>query len=233
MTSQYKYFQKKDTRQFKPKIILPILAILVLMGVMGAVIVDLSKNPNVVDESNNQVVLGEFVSTLDEYKTIDTKYFKVDIPKDWKHVNAPEIIIEGKRYYPQRFQGVSGNNIGRKLDVYMDKIPKMPVERVLKVLSDGGQTPSIGSVSSNCSEFTKPKDQSFSPVETKWEDISFTCSMSESQNNIASVASSQQSGVVLKGKKEGPHTYLFIYTDHGSMMNNDIFPKIMHTFIAK
>lgn len=193
---------------------------------------DLNRNPEQIDESQNDAILGEFISTIEEFKTVETDKYSMRIPEDWVKVNRPEIIENGQRYYPDRYQGVTRENVGRWIDVYIDDIPNLVIDKAVKIEANGAFM-RVGSISPQCNSFTELLiSGQKEPTPTVWEGISFRCSMTENSNNIAAIESRTESGVRLAGEKTDAK-YMFYFSDRGSSQDNTIFQDILNSFQAK
>jgi hypothetical protein len=140
MKKLYKVDQYKDNRKVRPEIVLVVLVIIISLGVWAYVRFDLNKNKTVIDDSNNRPILGAVAGNEDKYKTIEKEHYKLEIPENWIQVNSPSIIVGGRTYNPDRYQGTSGSNLGRILDVYHGSAPAtLAVSKVLSVKVIGNE----------------------------------------------------------------------------------------------
>jgi hypothetical protein len=241
MASRYKYsaYEQQDRRRVRPEVVFSAALVFFFLVGMGFVFFDLSRHPDITDESNNKAILGEFVSSQDEYKTIETDDYTVDVPIDWVQVNSPQVLINGTYYYPDRFQGVTGSDLGRWFEVYKKKLPDAPVDKVLNV-EPRGDSLIVGSISPQCRSFVitednkKPVDNSYTRATWDAEKMEFLCTMGESTNVIAAFTpkSTTVNGVVLESSTKAAR-YLFIFGDHGSREDNSIFQQILRSFKLK
>lgn len=233
MNSTYNAYEQQGKKKFRKGLFFSVSIVLLFTLGLGYIVFDLVVNPGVIDETENQAILGEFKSTIDKYKTVDAEKFTLEIPGDWVEVNRPELIENGSRYYPVRYQGVTGQDVGRRIDIYEAVIPDIAVERILSIADNYQSTFTVGSVSPNCSSFSEKIDDRRQPVPTTWEDRTFRCSLSTSRNSVAAVRTSIKEGVTLVGGESGSIKYLVVYTDHGSHVDNEIFVRILKSFKAK
>ena len=232
-SSTYRVFEKQDNRRFKLEVILSVVIGLVILGGATYVLLDLNRNPDVIDDSENVAVLGEFESDIERYASFETDRYTLELPEDWVQVNNPEKLINRKRYYPDRFQGVERDDVGKWLEVYYgDDLPDMVLDRVLSI-SASGSTVTVGSISPRCSEFTESVGNlDGTESVTTWQDLSFVCSMNSVTNVIGAFETTSDLGAFLKGEQTQDN-YLFVFGDHSSKPNNNSFQRIMRTFKVK
>ena len=216
----------------RPEVLFSLLMVTMFFGGLAFVLFDLNRNPEQIDESQNDAILGEFVSDIEEFKTVETDKYSMRIPADWVKVNRPEIIVNGKRYYPDRYQGVTRENVGRWVDVYTTDLPDLVADKVVKVEANGAFM-RVGSISPQCQSFTELEvEGQKEPTITEWDGLTFRCSMTLNSNNIVSVETSTSEGVSLAGDKS-QDDYLFFFSDRGSSQDNTILQDILNSFQAK
>jgi hypothetical protein len=112
--------------------------------------------------------------------------------------------------------------------VYLEELPTLPIDRVVKSQSSDRVRLEVGTISPQCFEFTKQLEANSQTVATEWEGLSFECTMSTIGNTIASFSSTMPQGVALGNTK-----VLFVFADHGSAQNNEIFLRILRSFRIK
>lgn len=233
MRKHYRIDKGQDYRKIRLEVLVAsMLSIGLIVG--GAfVIFDLNKNKVVIDESKNKAILGSVEPYEDPFKLYETNFYKVKVPSDWKQVNNPELIINGRKFYPERYQGVSGDHVGRRLDIYRDSIPnQLGIDKVVAVVVSKNKIEPI-KTSPQCYKFTTfPKEQPGDNYPSQWEGIDFTCMTSEITNVLGAVEKTQDIGARLF-TEFGTTNYLLVYTDHGSRLDNSIFYDILKSFEAK
>jgi hypothetical protein len=235
MKKIYSVDKYKDNRRVRPEIVLVLL--ILILGLFTGIFIynDLRRNSTVVDKSGNQPILGEVVSTEEVYKVVETEHYIISVPENWTQVNSPEVIVEGVRYYPDRFQGTSGENIGRQVDVYYDAIPGgLPVSKILEVTVEGDRV-FPREISPQCRSFTDTgaeKQPAGNPYPSKWNDINFMCRTSSVTNLVFALQNDSDEGLNFtvndKNKRLG-----LVFMDHGSDQDNNIFFRILKEFKAK
>lgn len=227
--------ERVDNRRFKPEIVIALLFVFIFLGGLGYVAVDLLRNPDEIDESKNNAILGEVKSDFDEKRTIETASFTMEIPAGWVEINKPEKIYEGgQRYYPYRYQGATGEENGRWVEVYEEEIPLIPINKILGVSSKDNRL-IVGDISEQCVSFVdydKDKFNNNADIESTWEGHGFLCRLSEIGNTIAAIETDMKNGYVLKGDS-GDRKFLLVFADHGASEDNSIFVDIVESFRAK
>jgi len=235
MTTQYSTTKAKDYRRVRPEVVVSLILLLILAIIFGYVYIDSRRNKAVVDNTNNEAVLGVFEPTEDPYKTVYEDMFSVDVLENWTRINNPEIRVSGKRYYPIRYQGSGPVNTGRRLDVYIDTIPsKLPVNKILtvKVLKDKYML--AQNISPQCYTFTDfPVESRGEAFKTVWDGHGFTCLTTLQTNIVASVEDDYDNAIQLTGSTTGSHRVMLVFTDHGSRPDNSIFNVIVESFRLK
>ncbi len=229
---KYQFGQRADQRRIKPEVWLTGFIALVLVGVLGYVFYDLNKNPDTIDDSANQAILGEFQGTQAKFVRVEGETYSIEIPEDWTQVNSPEQIIARKRFYPDRYTGVEREDVGKWLDIYYQELPEIVLDRAvpIEVL---GNTVVPGPVSPRCKDFTESVGN-LDGVEsvTTWEELTFTCTMNTVTNVVGAFKNTPERGVFVEGANtEG--RYLFVYGDHSSRIDNSTFVRMLRSFEAK
>ena len=93
----YSAHERIEGRRLRPEVALTLFLVTIFFGGLAFVLFDLNRNPEQIDESQNDAILGEFISTIEEFKTVETDKYSMRIPEDWVKVNRPEIIENGQR----------------------------------------------------------------------------------------------------------------------------------------
>ncbi len=229
---KYRIDERADSRRIKPEIWLSGVLGLVIVSLLGYALLDLMRNPSEIDNSENEAILGEFKGTQADFVGVEGETYSVEIPGDWTQVNSPEQLIDRKKYYPDRYTGVTREDLGQWLDVYYQKLPPIKLDRVLPITAAGsGVIPD--SVSPRCKEYTESVGN-LDGVRSygEWEGLEFICTMNTVTNVVGAFESTPQEGIFLEGSNT-KGDYLFVYRDHSSRPDNDLFVRILRSFEAK
>jgi hypothetical protein len=233
-SKHYRIDKSQDFRKVRTEVVVASLIVIFLVVGVAYVIFDLSKSKPVIDNSKNEAILGTVSATTDSYTTRETKWYEVKVPADWKRVSNPEIITEGHRYYPDRYQGVTGDNVGRRVDIYVNSIPAgLGIDKVVAVKTVGNRIIPI-ETSPQCYAFTDVSKEN--PVDyyaSEWKGIQFTCMTSRITDVLGAIERNQTEGIVLDSDSAGTVKFFLVYTDSSSRMNNSIFYEILKSFKAK
>ena len=169
-------------------------------------------------------------STATTLKLFSQPGFELKLPTDWtlqSHVTG--------QYNIYRFQGTGKVSVSRQLDVYQDTMPvNLPLNRVQPVAASGTKISANGSISDNCSEFTKAEPasgQNGSPA--KWLNIDFLCDLHNTTRNV--VGTSAAGGinkVTVQGVDGTRHNFFITYFDHGLTPDYGVFYSAIETFSA-
>lgn len=221
-----------DSRRLRPEIMITAIVITLGIGMFAFIVQDLRRNPDLIDDSNNEAILGEFKSNIERFATVETEYFTVDVPESWVRVNDPEKIINRIRYYPVRYQGVDKGDVGKSLEIYRNSLPELKLDRALDILANGSKV-TVGSISPRCLGFTENiKDYPGGGSPATWNNSNFICTLNSVTNVIGAFETKPSQGVFLKGDNT-QGSYLFVYTDHSSSEDNSKFQRMLGTFKAK
>jgi len=235
MRKGYSSDRSQDLRRLRPEIVVFVVLTLLFALIIVVVYLDLNKRELAIDNSKNQEVLSTFNDNIYPYKTVETSKFSVDIPEPWIRITDPEIRLSGKTYYPVRYQGVDGREVGRRVDVYVDEIPvKLPINKLLTVEVRSNTHISAKLLSPQCYTFTKhPLTQKGEAFDSSWMGHSFTCLTARQSNTISIAQDHYRDGVVLDGQDGASHVVTFAFTDHSGNANNAIFNRIVESFRLK
>lgn len=232
MTARHGFQADKapDGRRVRMEVVVSVLVIILIVVAFVYILIDLRRSGQNIDNSKNSVATSRIESTDLEYETYTQSTYVVDLPVGWKKINSPEIIIDGQRYYPDRFQGVEDSQVGRRLDVYLNSLPGLlPVTKLLEVnVMENEIIPKT--ISTSCLNFTDvPEGGEASQYPSEWQNHKFICRPSGSANTVAAVNNDLGDGIVLNNENTSGR-FLIIWQDHGSQEDNSIFFKLLETF---
>jgi len=235
MRTKYKASEKMERRKIRLDVVFALFFVILFVGGGGYIIYDLNLNRTQIDDSQNRPIHSEVLSSNIKYKTVENDDYTLRIPEDWEEINRPQRIFEeGIRYYPYKYQGFEGDSAGRWLEVYVDRIPVIPVEKIVEVEAQSDRL-AVGEFSPQCIDIVDYDTQKYNrnaDVEGEWGDLSFECRLSTIGNTIAAVETDAKKGYTfsVSGKKK---TYLLVFADHGSSEDNTIFRSILESFRSK
>lgn len=232
--AKYSYNKSRDYRKVKPEVVIATIAVLAVILTAIYLFLDLNSNATVIDNSNNEPTFSEVETATSSFKLHNTDEFAIRVPENMEYQGKVNVILdEGVKYDTYQFVGQTDDAVGRKLEIYVDRIPAdLPVNKVLHVMSSGNKIVPVR-LSDQCYSFTDfPQERQGDPYESKWNNITFTCKTTETSNIIAAIEERQSEGVKVNGLNM-THNYLFVYTDHGYAENNALFSEILRTFEAK
>lgn len=226
----YSYDVPTDRRRLKPSRLA--IAFTLIFLTMLAVLIYRDVTKRSTPTVTGAVQTSEVKSRLSTYIDFEETAFIVKLPADWQKVAKPEVIVNAKRYYPYRFQGIGEASVGRSVDIYLDQIPgSLAVSKVLLAEVTSDSTALITQeISPQCYKYTDfPADRLGEPYATDWQGRKFICNTSKETNTVAAIAGNLSDGVELtNGTKK--QKLLLVYTDHGSAQNNSIFKDIVQGF---
>lgn len=235
MSKHYQIERSQDSRKKRYVVVVAVFILLVLVGGSIYVVADLNRNRLSIDNTENAATLGVVNPIKEPDQLFQTDLYQFKAPADWRRINNPEVTVGNKRYYPDRYQGTTGNHIGRKVDVYIDSIPSdLGIDKVIAV-QPAGQRVIVGGMSEQCYYFTDvPDGKSGNNFPSFWEEegIKFLCKSSVITNVVGAIYETQSTGVTLK-TSVGDKNFFLVYTDHGSSTNNNIFIDILASFRTK
>lgn len=223
---------KKPKKRYK--LLRIVLVLILIIGILAAIFWLLSRENVAKYESDGAVRATNYQDV--PKKHITEPYFEFNLPSDWKE--------KSRRTYPYRvitWEGKARESIGRSLDIYIDTIPdKVYVNRLLPIAGVDDHL-EVNSPSGNCVNFQekysklKPvQSAKLKPVEMKWEGVTFICDIPNELRNVIGASSKEGlNQVSVTGKKTGRHRYFFVYTDHASHQNDQLFPEILRSFYAR
>jgi hypothetical protein len=226
----YKSDKAIDSRKLRIEIVVSALLFIGAAALFTMVFIDIRGHKTEIDNTKNEVLTKQIESTGYTFETYTQNDYALDLPKGWKKINSPEIIIDSQRYYPDRFQGVDEAHVGRQLDVYVNRIPaNLPLTKALEVkVKDENILPL--SLSGQCLNFTDvPKGGESSNYQTEWQGHKFLCRPSRIVNKIVAIENDVVDGITLNNETKTV-SFLIIYQDHGSNEDNSLFFYILESF---
>jgi len=236
MGKHYKIDKSQDFRKFRIEVVVSVLLAVALVIGLTFVLYDLYRNKNtVIDDSGNQAILSSVGSLEEEFTLHEREKYSIKVPADWRRINNPEVLSDHSRYYPDRYQGTTGDHIGRMVDVYIDDIPAdLGIDKVVSV-SPSSNGVVAGELSQQCYKFTDfPEGKAGNTFPSEWEEqnITFSCKTSKITNIVGAIESEQRTGIRLP-TEAGDTNFFIVFTDHGSSLDNSIFFKVLDGFRTK
>jgi len=205
------------------------LLFLVICGVVFGIVwlIRMLQPENTVTQSQPQTTHVSVPSA--KTKTVKGDHFSIDLPVKWKAEKVNSI------YNLYSWRGTK-DDAPRKIDVYVDTIPKtMAFNRLLPVKADNNRLLLAGDISENCSNFTDRKntDRRTGAAPAKWSGINFYCDMANYLRNVVGTGSEDGINVVKVKGASGTHKFLIAYTDHSAEADFNIFTDALATFQAR
>lgn len=165
-------------------------------------------------------------------KLASNSIFTIMIPRSWSVTDSQ--YIPAAQY---AWHGTRAEDSARRIDVYVDSIPKdMAVNKLLPLHGSGDQVIITGNVSDNCVNFTDASkaDKLTAKVLAKWSGVSFYCDTGNyARNVIGTGAPGSINRVAATGKIAGQHAFFFVYTDHSAEPDYSIFTDMLNSFRVK
>lgn len=172
-----------------------------------------------------QTVLGD--STAQQH--VSKSFFELDLPSDWHAVDAPKV-----RYAVYSWAGTKGDNVARRLDIYVDNIPfDLAVNRLQPVQADGNHFDITDTTSDNCTSFTQraPDSAQTGNAPSKWSGVDFLCDVGNYERDVVATGSTEGVNMAtLTGATSGSHRVLLVYSDNTSSPDYTIFATIIKSF---
>lgn len=177
----------------------------------------------------SQPVVRQVTASDTALQHIVTSIFLVDLPPHWRATTAP-----GAPGATGSWQGVSGDDAARRLDVYVGAVPAdLAVNRLLPVSPSGARLEMSGTVSDNCVNFTDKtaKVAASGTAPAKWDGVSFICDMGNYERDVVAIGSDEGiNAVTLAGPAAGRQRVLLVYTDNNVSPDYSIFTAIVRSF---
>jgi len=163
-------------------------------------------------------------------KHADAGMFTLELPADWKSATPPQ-----QAYKIYSWHNTAQNAGVRRLDVYVDGAPQMPVNRVLPIQANGSQLVPLGQVSDNCVTFTQgAKNAGGSSLPGKYKQVNFLCDTANYARNVVGTSSPNGVDTVkVASLASGGHSFFFVYTDNSATPDYDILTDIITGFHLK
>lgn len=219
-------FDKRIYRYKKNKYIIFIIIFIVIALLIGYILIRLSKPISHVQQS--KPVISFYNPPVSKNKTVIEPDFTFTLPKSWRMVP-----IHSTLYNIYQFESTSGAS--QILDIYQNTIPsKLPVNRELVVQANGSKLNTVGSVSSNCIDFTKPVGNSSGGVSARWQGINFLCDMANYERDVVGTGSSYGiNDVVLSSPTLGKQQFFFTFTDYSINPTFKVLYQVINSFSLK
>jgi hypothetical protein len=162
-------------------------------------------------------------------KTFNEPGFTLALPKDWKYTGRSKDIYEAYTWE----NGKDDPGV-RRLDVYIDNIPRtMGVNRLMPLQANGNKV-SVGNLSDNCASFTGDKVPGNINTPAKWDGVDFLCDLANYERNVSGTSSAGNiNEVTLTGPATGRHSVFFTYTDNSAEPDYNIFTGALQSFKLK
>ena len=162
-------------------------------------------------------------------KTFTELTFSIQLPKDWMLQTSKTSTAT------YQFRGQKDASVTRSLEVYVDSTPaNLAVNRLLPLEANGTTIRATAQVSDNCTSFTSSSktDPQTGVAPATWKGVKFWCDMANYQRNLVGVGSSSGINTVIVTGPSGAHKYFFVYTDHSTVPDYDIFTSAIASFRA-
>lgn len=169
------------------------------------------------------------ISTEDTAKQhIVTRAFTLDLPSGWR--TAAPLQVQP---VPLSWSGTAHDGAGRRLDVYVDRLPAaMPANRLLPVQPAGDRINPVGTVSDNCTNFTDKATESAATgtAPAKWNGVNFICDMANYERDVVVTGSTGGVNMVTLSSKSGMRQVCLVYTDNSINPDYSVFTDIVQSF---
>lgn len=181
------------------------------------------KTETVIKQAAPRIARAVYETKTKQYQEAD---FSLSLPLNWQSVSRPA----GTPYQSYSWQSNDRVTNGQEITIYEDTIPvNFAVNRVLVVSGQQDHVQVEGSVSDNCSTFTKgiTPTAGQTGVPAKWQNVSFLCDQFNQERDVVGTSSTDGvNKVMLKSLSTADgHSFFFTYTV------NDITPDYS-TFLA-
>jgi hypothetical protein len=203
------------------------LVLLILGGVMFIKIQD-ALRPKTTISTTRSVV------TKVTYKTQNRHYdegdFAIDLPVEWQPVARPV-----GPYQSYTWQTAKHDSDGQIIVVYEDAMPvNFSVNRVLIVHGESDHISVEGSVSDNCSTYTRGVSAAPGQIgaPAKWQGVSFLCDQTNQSRDVIGTSSLDGVNTVfVRSPHDGVnHKFLFTYTDYAINPDYTVFNNVLSSF---
>lgn len=219
-------FNKRIYKQ-KNKYLFFLFLIILIIGLGGYGYYYLSRSTTNIKQSSP--VIKYFKAPSSNNQTILEPDFSFSLPGSWRAVTVHSTL-----YKIYQFESTVGSS--EVLDIYQDTIPvNLPVNRELVVQAAGNHLSNVGSVSSNCVNFTKPTNNgSSNGVPARWQGINFICDTANFERDVVGTGSTNGiNSVKLDSPTIGSHLFFFTLTDYGINPNYTVLYQVVNSFRIK
>lgn len=233
MEAKYKFGHRPARRRRTRFLIVVLISTLILAVVGGVLWLDLRNNT---DDTEVQGTSRQVAQLLDEESgviKIDEPTFTMELPNDWKEIARSSDSNERSITW----QSTKKNENNRKLQMYIDAIPKSRSITRLLPLSARGNSFVVGEASTTCSTFTKIGDgtgRQDLDTSAKYQNIGFICALGRSIDNETGTGSVEGLNTIsVTGPSKGKHSYFFVFSDRNIQPNINMFYDALKSFKAK
>lgn len=172
------------------------------------------------------------VTTTVSYDSANKSYtepdFTVSLPAAWQPVARPP-----GTYQTYTWQTSDSETDGQQIQIFEDTIPvNFSVNRALIVAGENDHLTLQGSVSDNCSNFTR--GTSTIPNEpgapAKWQGVTFLCDQRNLERNVTGTSSTDGiNTVILKTSQGVSHKFLFVYSNQSTNPDYTVFYDVLQS----
>lgn len=217
---------KRTKRKSSPKVWVHASFILGLSLVIGAYLLQKDMASGGTKEKTTEAIVTEISEDGGSKLKVDGKFFSMDLPSDWKQTNRVQEPYAN--FY--EWKGTKKGGDDRTLRLHIDILPKDYKIVRMQPLTPNGNSFMLGNVSGNCVDYAKdaPGGANNTPVEAKWEGVTFTCDPIVNNQSIGT--GSVEGGI---GSSLGGHTYFFYYEDHNIRPDDKILIDALRSFTTK
>lgn len=232
---KYHYDHRPITRRRRPVLFVLVLSLLIIGGIGGLVWRDMNKNKDAESAGATRTILQAGQEPITRL-SVNEPTFSLELPGDWKELSRKN--EPGERSIT--WLSTKKPQEGRTLTLHIDTIPTTrPINRLLPVTVEGNSFV-VGELSENCATFTQGgtlnvfEASKLKPTPAKWKKVDFLCNLPLVNDNEVGTGSLEGNNTVtVTGKVGGAHKYFFVFIDHSSQANYEIFKNTVSSFKAK
>jgi hypothetical protein len=204
-----------------------LLALIALGGVAFIRIRDALQPKTTISSSRSVVTKVTYKSQNHHYEEGD---FTIDLPAEWQPVARPV-----GPYQSYTWRTAKHDSDGQIIVVYEDAYPvNFSVNRVLIVHGESDHVSVEGSVSDNCSTYTRGVSAAPGQIgaPAKWQGVSFLCDQTNQNRDVIGTSSLDGiNTVILRSPRDGQaHKFLFTYTDYAINPDYTVFYNVLNSF---
>lgn len=225
-----KSFRKRSKKRLIRWVVLSIFIVLVIGGLIG---LDIYKTRFKESTGSTRTITPETRSRIEF--SVDQPTYRMTLPGDWKEIKSTNTIYDRSVIW----QSNQKNAENRYVQIYVDVIPRLPVNKVLPLRSVGDKV-DYEEMSENCAGFTQGGSfdaataNKSKPTPAKWMGLDFICDLPKVFDNVIGTTSKDGiNTVIVTGANKGAHKYFFVYTDRNIRPDYSIFYNLLSTFQAK